>query len=53
VDELQWVLQVPIDGEFGQLTEAAVKSFQARAGLATDGIVGPDTWRAMLFDNPD
>ncbi len=38
----------PIDGIYGPLTEAAVKSFQMSKGLAADGIVGPDTIDALL-----
>ena len=37
----------PIDGRFGPLTEAAVRSFQLREGLAVDGIVGPITEAAL------
>ena len=33
----------PIDGHFGPLTEAAVRDFQLREGLAVDGIVGKET----------
>jgi peptidoglycan hydrolase-like protein with peptidoglycan-binding domain len=38
---------VTVDGGFGPLTEAAVKSFQAAQGITVDGIVGPDTWVKM------
>lgn len=31
------------DGAFGALTEAAVKAFQRKNGLADDGVVGPKT----------
>ncbi|HBE16797.1 MAG TPA: peptidoglycan-binding protein [Cyanobacteria bacterium UBA11149] len=50
---LQWVLQrtgdyqVSIDGDFGDRTEAAVKSFQESHGLVVDGIVGEETWNAL------
>jgi hypothetical protein len=36
-----------VDGDFGEITEAAVKAFQELHGLAPDGIVGPLTWRAL------
>ena len=36
------------DGMFGANTAAAVKRFQAAHGLAADGIVGRDTWHALL-----
>ncbi|MCE3246482.1 MAG: hypothetical protein K0R41_307, partial [Geminicoccaceae bacterium] len=38
---------VSVDGVFGPATENAVKEFQSDAGLAEDGIVGPDTWGAL------
>lgn len=34
-------------GEFGAGTQGAVKAFQSGRGLACDGIIGPDTWRAL------
>jgi N-acetylmuramoyl-L-alanine amidase len=34
-------------GEYGKATADAVRSFQADRGLNVDGIVGPDTWRAL------
>jgi N-acetylmuramoyl-L-alanine amidase len=34
-------------GEFGDGTRQAVIGFQESRGLGVDGIVGPDTWRAL------
>lgn len=39
---------VPIDGSFGPETENAVHLVQGHAGITTDGIVGPQTWPALL-----
>ena len=36
-----------VDGEFGRMTDAAVKAFQKAAGLSVDGIVGAVTRGAM------
>ncbi|MET9114743.1 peptidoglycan-binding domain-containing protein [Streptomyces longwoodensis] len=36
-----------IDGMFGPLTLRAVKTFQARAGLVADGMIGPRSWKAL------
>jgi hypothetical protein len=35
------------DGSLGPLTNAEVKAFQSRKRLTPDGVVGPDTWRAL------
>ena len=36
-----------IDGRFGKVTQAAVKAFQEANGLTVDGIVGPNTLKAL------
>ena len=47
VRRLQAKLGVPVDGEFGPNTEAALKNWQTDKGLSADGIAGPDTFMAM------
>jgi peptidoglycan hydrolase-like protein with peptidoglycan-binding domain len=37
-----------IDGDFGANTEKAVKAFQRAKKLEDDGVVGKDTWTALL-----
>jgi peptidoglycan hydrolase-like protein with peptidoglycan-binding domain len=45
---VQLVLKVKIDGDFGPSTQAAVRSFQSSHGLSVDGVVGPNTWNALV-----
>jgi peptidoglycan L-alanyl-D-glutamate endopeptidase CwlK len=40
--------RLSVDGKFGPTTEDAVINFQRVAGLETDGLVGKQTWRALL-----
>jgi peptidoglycan hydrolase-like protein with peptidoglycan-binding domain len=47
VEWLQRALKLPVDGEFGPETEAAVRRLQARHGLTVDGVVGPSTWAVI------
>ncbi|GAA0612973.1 peptidoglycan-binding protein [Kribbella sandramycini] len=50
---IQYLLQhhaqsVPADGVFGASTVTAAKAFQTAKGLGADGIVGPNTWAALV-----
>jgi hypothetical protein len=48
VERIQRAVGVTPDGIFGPKTEAAVKAYQKRHGLAADGIVGKQTWSVMF-----
>ncbi len=39
---------VEVTGQYGPETEAAVRAFQEQQGLPVDGIVGRDTWNALV-----
>lgn len=39
------------DGVFGGKTERAVKAYQRENGLNADGVVGEQTWKALLGEN--
>jgi peptidoglycan hydrolase-like protein with peptidoglycan-binding domain len=41
-------LRPPIDGDFGELTDAAVRRFQRKAGITEDGRVGVTTWQNLI-----
>ncbi|WP_313954426.1 peptidoglycan-binding domain-containing protein [Anabaena subtropica] len=38
---------IRVDGNFGALTETAVKAFQVQRNLAVDGVVGFNTWNSL------
>lgn len=56
VREYQYMLQDlgwyvgPINEENDENTQNAVRAFQGNKGLAVDGIVGDDTWQALIRD---
>ena len=54
---IKWVQQalnttigagIPVDGDFGPVTDQAVRDFQASVGIPVDGIVGPVTEKALV-----
>ena len=45
---IQSLVGADADGIFGDKTLDAVKAYQAKRGLAVDGIVGVETWKALL-----
>ena len=51
VKELQKLLNITVDGDFGYETQLAVMRFQAAHGLKTDGIVGSKTWAKIQSRN--
>ena len=40
-----------IDGVFGPVTEGDVRAVQSSAGVAVDGVVGPQTWPVLMGVN--
>jgi murein DD-endopeptidase MepM/ murein hydrolase activator NlpD len=51
VTHVQKALHVDADGIFGPQTDAAVREYQASAGLEVDGIVGLATWGSLFQEN--
>lgn len=47
VVEIQKLLGMTVDGDFGPSTETAIKAFQRAIGLEMDGVVGDETWTAL------
>ncbi|MFG1888624.1 peptidoglycan DD-metalloendopeptidase family protein [Micromonospora sp. NPDC049051] len=37
-----------VDGDFGSVTTSAVRAFQSRNSLVSDGLVGPVTWSVLI-----
>ena len=53
VKTLQYMLRahgrtLTVDGNFGSITEQAVRTFQQSVAIAVDGIVGNQTWSKVL-----
>jgi putative chitinase len=48
VVKLQEKLGLVADGNFGPMTDRAVRAWQSANGLKVDGIVGPMTWNAIM-----
>ena len=44
--------KIGVDGGFGATTQTAVEHFQLAHGLVVDGVVGPETWQALLRYQP-
>lgn len=45
---LQYRLGITFDGIFGSQTGSSLRAFQRNAGLANDGICGPNTWGRLI-----
>lgn len=44
--------QTGVDGSFGAITQIAVENFQVAHGLIADGVIGTQTWTALLSYQP-
>lgn len=48
VKRIQRALSITADGIFGLKTEKAVRAYQKRKGLVSDGVVGQATWNTLF-----
>ena len=54
VKKLQTLLGLTADGDFGNMTDEAVRQFQTNNGLVVDGVVGPKTMFLITnMETPD
>jgi peptidoglycan hydrolase-like protein with peptidoglycan-binding domain len=42
-------LGIPVDGDFGPVTDAATRRFQRCAGIVVDGLIGAQTWSYLTY----
>lgn len=45
---VQRVLRIPVTGNYGPRSVAAVKAFQSKHGIKADGVIHPGTWTALI-----
>ncbi|MCW2868528.1 MAG: peptidoglycan-binding protein [Marmoricola sp.] len=48
VRAVQQAVHTTVDGSFGPMTQAAVRTWQAAHGVTPTGVVAADTWHALL-----
>lgn len=44
--------ELPVTGLYGPVTRAAVRAFQEAHGLVASGVIGTDTWEALMAYEP-
>jgi murein L,D-transpeptidase YcbB/YkuD len=47
VKSLQTALKITADGDFGPITEKAVKAYQTKKGITVTGVVDETTWKRL------